>query len=402
MKWLENTAGGMGQQIMCSERSLHTWRALVRAMAAVASVAEGDSAADAPRCRFCFEGDDSEELIAPCDCSGFQKWVHLSCQQKWQAHRLLEAASRERHNYDPERFLKCEVCHARLRTARLSSEALLDLVRPESGASIVAALQSPVLLVATRTSLGDVGELPPALNMMLRIRGGHWISCVFLLYARQAGAGTDGSDCICGVNLSREIMVHDNGAITGISPSEVLSSDVIQEMLERLNTPSKDLLLVAVAAARGAGVTVRFFIGGPCARNAIVVVHEETEGSHAGSSAATSDGQVRHGVDVLEVLEAATERAQSAAAAAAAAAAGGEQQQQQQPPQRLPVVLLCLGHARWSHTQLQNEMLRGSWGINARAATGELLARAPLVHAEYVSAASGTRYVHEPRGAEED
>eukprot|EP00900_Chrysochromulina_parva_P027892 jgi/Chrpa1/9737/Chrysochromulina_OHIO_Genome00022773-RA len=299
-------------------------------------MAEGDSAADAPRCRFCFEGDDSEELIAPCDCSGFQKWVHLSCQQKWQAHRLLEAASRERHNYDPERFLKCEVCHARLRTARLSSEALLDLVRPDSGASIVAALQSPVLLVATRTSLGDVGELPPALNMMLRIRGGHWISCVFLLYAREAGAGTDGSDCICGVNLSREIMVHDNGAITGVSPSEVLSSDVIQEMLERLNT--KDLLLAAVAAARAAGVTVRFFIGGPCARNDIVVVHGETEGSHAGSSAATSDGR----------------------------------------------------------------MLRGSWGINARAATGELLARAPLVHAEFVSAASGTRYVHEPRGPEED
>ena len=63
------------------------------------------------RCRYCFDGADAEELIAPCDCSGSQRYVHLSCLHKWQAHRLLEAASTERHHPNPKRFEVCEVCH---------------------------------------------------------------------------------------------------------------------------------------------------------------------------------------------------------------------------------------------------------------------------------------------------
>jgi len=332
--------------------------------------------AGAPRCRFCFEGDESEELISPCACSGSQGHVHLKCLHQWQAHRMLETASRERHNPGSDRCGTCEVCHAPLRVAPPSNDELLHIVRPDSGAALVAALRSSVLLVSTQTSISRSSSLPPSLNMLLLLRGGHWVKSIFLLYSRTAGEGSDGSDCICGVNLSREITVDDHCRVTAVSPSEVLMSDLLTEIVSRVSVPFKD----AVAAARAAGATVRFFIGGPCSPNKFVTVHTMS-GFESAGAAATEDGLVRYASgDPLPVLEAARQRA-------------AQSQQQQQPP---PTVLLCIGHAKWASTQLQNEMLRGDWGINARGATVGLLGACPLMHADYVSEASGTRYVRAP------
>ena len=81
---------------------------------------------------------------------------------------------------------------------------------------------------------------------------------------------------------------------------------------------------------------------------------------------------------VIDVLEAARDRASAAAGA---------------PP---PCVLLCLGHARWGYSQIQNECLRGDWGVNPRGACAELLAAAPLAHSAYAAEASGTSYVRPP------
>jgi hypothetical protein len=52
---------------------------------------------DQERCRICFESDNSEDLIAPCNCSGTQRMVHRECQMKWIRQKGL---------------MKCEVCQA--------------------------------------------------------------------------------------------------------------------------------------------------------------------------------------------------------------------------------------------------------------------------------------------------
>ena len=34
-------------------------------------------------CRICFEDNNPENMIAPCNCSGTSKWVHRKCIEKW-------------------------------------------------------------------------------------------------------------------------------------------------------------------------------------------------------------------------------------------------------------------------------------------------------------------------------
>ena len=76
-------------------------------------------------------------------------------------------------------------------------------------------------------------------------------------------------------------------------------------------------------------------------------LHAEASVGQAVSMAAGARAVIRAGGDACSVLQAATKRAQGRSSAEAG----------------LPItVLLFLGHARWSRTQLQNEVLRGDWG----------------------------------------
>lgn len=50
---------------------------------------------DAPHCRICHEGDEEEDLLSPCFCSGSVGALHMSCLEKW-----LGASDKTR----------CEIC----------------------------------------------------------------------------------------------------------------------------------------------------------------------------------------------------------------------------------------------------------------------------------------------------
>lgn len=47
-------------------------------------VATEDELAAGACCRFCFEAGDGQRLVAPCACTGTQRWVHVACLRKWQ------------------------------------------------------------------------------------------------------------------------------------------------------------------------------------------------------------------------------------------------------------------------------------------------------------------------------
>ncbi|KAK9867857.1 hypothetical protein WJX84_004543 [Apatococcus fuscideae] len=70
-----------------------------------------DHPADAT-CRICFEeADNASELIAPCGCSGSQKFVHLRCLRLWQENVLASAPLQLRHLPGSDtRARTCNVC----------------------------------------------------------------------------------------------------------------------------------------------------------------------------------------------------------------------------------------------------------------------------------------------------
>ena len=70
-------------------------------------------------CRFCLVGDDDvdvsgaplvcDQLVAPCACSGTQKWVHVGCLRRWQHVSVRDGGARRS---------TCEVCKSKYRVSR--------------------------------------------------------------------------------------------------------------------------------------------------------------------------------------------------------------------------------------------------------------------------------------------
>lgn len=50
-------------------------------------------------CRICFDKDNQEDMIAPCNCSGSSKYVHRECLDKWRA-----------QNPSNDNFNRCNQC----------------------------------------------------------------------------------------------------------------------------------------------------------------------------------------------------------------------------------------------------------------------------------------------------
>lgn len=59
-------------------------------------------ASTAPDCRICFDTGSAEDLVAPCDCKGSLRYVHMSCLLRWAMDRASSGATRG--------SLRCEVC----------------------------------------------------------------------------------------------------------------------------------------------------------------------------------------------------------------------------------------------------------------------------------------------------
>lgn len=51
------------------------------------------------QCRICLDSEDQESLIAPCSCSGTQRWVHRACLDEWRAQERV-----------PHAFTQCPTC----------------------------------------------------------------------------------------------------------------------------------------------------------------------------------------------------------------------------------------------------------------------------------------------------
>ncbi|XP_071169380.1 uncharacterized protein [Mytilus edulis] len=70
-------------------------RLLCDSIADLTTLPNPESDSDAPHCRICHEGDEEEDLLSPCFCSGSVGALHMSCLEKW-----LGASDKTR----------CEIC----------------------------------------------------------------------------------------------------------------------------------------------------------------------------------------------------------------------------------------------------------------------------------------------------
>ena len=75
-------------------------------------------------CRICLEQDSAPKLIAPCACTGTQKFVHRDCLAKWQK-VIIDGSLVNPDTYKIEKARVCSVCKAEY-SVPLPSQSLYD------------------------------------------------------------------------------------------------------------------------------------------------------------------------------------------------------------------------------------------------------------------------------------
>lgn len=131
-------------------------------------------------CRFCF--DDEEEfgpLIAPCDCKGGQKYIHLSCLRQWQRMVLISQPTHPDFWEDDIRHRKCNVCKADFTCEPPTrQELMLGFTGPE-----IAALIEPGCIIASHQGFNRMIEEQISSNPLIAMMSSaqNWLRGVYLI-----------------------------------------------------------------------------------------------------------------------------------------------------------------------------------------------------------------------------
>jgi len=155
-------------------------------------------------CRYCFGT--GGRLIAPCKCTGSQKWVHEKCLRKWQ--RICQVR-KSTHPWFQEQSDTEEVCNVCATKFDLKPQNYDQLVRGLTGEQIVSRVREGFLIVRTQESSER--------SRLMLLTNGHipliqqnltpWISGVYLITGISMSESTRGDDLICAVNLAKELHV---------------------------------------------------------------------------------------------------------------------------------------------------------------------------------------------------
>ena len=88
--------------------------------------------AEEPLCRYCFDNAEFGPLLAPCDCQGGQKWVHMACLRRWQRMVLVSQPTHPSLWTRDKRHYFCNVCTGRYTCAPPErSELMASFTGPE-------------------------------------------------------------------------------------------------------------------------------------------------------------------------------------------------------------------------------------------------------------------------------
>merc|ERR1719419_836983 len=153
-------------------------------------------------CRYCFGT--GGVLIAPCKCTGSQKWVHEKCLRKWQ--RICQVR-KSTHPWFQDQSDTEEVCNVCATKFDLKPQDYDQLVRGLTGEQIVSRVREGFLIVRTKESSER--------SRLMLLTNGHipliqqnltpWIAGVYLITGISMSDSTRGQDLICAVNLAKEL-----------------------------------------------------------------------------------------------------------------------------------------------------------------------------------------------------
>ncbi|KAF4682816.1 hypothetical protein FOZ60_010072 [Perkinsus olseni] len=307
---------------------------------AVRAVSDSSSSDESTEllCRICFSPGETKgnELIAPCMCKGSQKWVHVSCLQRWQRAMQVIGAG----DFASEKATTCSVCQGRFALdppERPLLERLWALVK-----DMMLTLVTITFAIFLNRSLIIVAVVAVMLVLAYRCP----ILCAAMAIAVCASLHSLGI---------RPVVTHDDdggflvgpGSIFFRSVTLVLEHDHLGSLALILNKPVARSM---VAASQDDGVvlpgellTVR---GGP------VRINEERRIMHkargvVGARVILSQDQgnvVYLGGELPAVL-----------------AAIAQQQQPEQHDEEGARAIIFDGCARWAPGQLHGELRAGSW-----------------------------------------
>lgn len=326
------------------------------------------AASDPPmaQCRFCLEESLEIEMMAPCNCAGTARFVHVDCLRTWQN----EACATRSH----ERASICTSCRApfslppRQRSQSASREFGISSSRRRELAP-----QGPLFeRIQTNPHFENsaTGRLASSLRQQLReriqpgclvlrvpdsplpvIRAEHWRFGSFLIAGVFPNQGVNSSEALIGVNLAGALL-----SPLGAMPSGE-ESRAISELRSFL-APTVRLLFYRGGPVQQQCPLVLLSLVGPVASSLPPLVHYVLP---APSGLALSQEQVPRCTcalfaepgDMLSLLR-------------------GD------PALHLQVVGAAVfkGHAVWNGPQLLSEVARGSWGL-ARAVSEDLDTREP-------------------------
>ncbi|CAL1163221.1 unnamed protein product [Cladocopium goreaui] len=131
-------------------------------------------------CRFCL-GTENDEFVAPCECRGGQRWVHLMCLRRWQRSILVTQPTHPALIEEDRRITHCQVCLARLSCPVPSRH---EMMLQFTGAELASLVQEQSLIVsskawstALRLLLQEQGDRRSVYNAV------HWgRSCYFIYH----------------------------------------------------------------------------------------------------------------------------------------------------------------------------------------------------------------------------
>ena len=130
-------------------------------------------------CRFCFEGDEYENLISPCGCSGGQKYIHLSCLRQWQRMLIVSQPTNPSLWLEDIRFIRCNVCLKKYTCQRPNR---YDMIKSFTGSRVAKKIR-------VGSFVGTLSKFSSMIGIQLQrdpIRGrmmglDHWINAAYLI-----------------------------------------------------------------------------------------------------------------------------------------------------------------------------------------------------------------------------
>lgn len=131
-------------------------------------------------CRYCFDGEESGELISPCNCMGGQKYVHLSCLRRWQRMVLVSQPTHPAFYDRDVRHHKCNVCQAEFTCAPPTRHELMESF---TGSELGALIDVGCIIASDELVSQEMERELEPLSERQRERQGsrHWIRGVFLI-----------------------------------------------------------------------------------------------------------------------------------------------------------------------------------------------------------------------------